>query len=100
MRWLRRWLVVLFVAASGQVYCQNAASFLSDQDSLLTYEDSLSIFSLIDSLLQLENESGSILSLRLGYNSNVLSTGRTLGIENFGLAPGISYYHRTGLYAD
>jgi len=30
----------------------------------------------------------------------VMSTGRTLGIQNFGLAPGVSYYHKSGLYAD
>ena len=43
---------------------------------------------------------GSQLAVRLSYNSNVLSAGRTLGIENFGLAPGLSYYHKSGLYAD
>jgi len=100
MRWLKRCLFVLVVSASSVAWAQDASSFLSDTDSLLSYDDSLSIFNLIDSLLALEKESGSLLSLRLGYNSNVLSTGRTLGIENFGLAPGVSYYHRTGLYAD
>jgi hypothetical protein len=55
---------------------------------------------LIDSLLSLDETIGSQLALRIGYNSNVLSAGRTLGIENFGLSPGISYYHRTGFYAD
>jgi hypothetical protein len=68
-------------------------------DSVLTFEDSLSIFNLIDSLLMLAPPS-SMLAVRVGYNSNVLSAGRTLGIENFGLAPGISYYHRSGIYAD
>jgi hypothetical protein len=34
------------------------------------------------------------------YNSNVMAAGRTLGIDQFGLAPGIAYYHKTGLYAD
>jgi hypothetical protein len=36
----------------------------------------------------------------MGYNSNVLSAGRTLGIENFGLSSGLSYYHKSGFYAD
>jgi hypothetical protein len=53
---------------------------------------------MIDSLLL--TQPGSQLALRVGYNSNVLSAGRTLGIENFGLSPGISYYHTSGLYAD
>lgn len=100
MRSPKRWLMVVLMVASWEVSAQDASPFLSDVDSLLTFNDSLSIFNLIDSLLQLEDQSGSLLSLRIGYNSNVLSTGRTLGIENFGLAPGISYYHRSGFYAD
>lgn len=72
---------------------------LAKLDSTLSYEDSLSVFNLFDSLLSLE-DAGAQLSVRVGYNSNVLSAGRTLGIENFGLAPGISYYHPLGFYAD
>jgi hypothetical protein len=68
--------------------------------SLYTAEDSLSIFSLIDSLLSLEKSTASQLAVRIGYNSNVISAGRTLGIENFGLAPSLSYFHRSGLFAD
>lgn len=85
--------------AASQAYAQDADSLLSNS-SPFSASDSLSIFSLIDSLLSLEDASGSQLALRMAYNSNVLSAGRTLGIENFGLAPGISYYHRSGLYAD
>jgi hypothetical protein len=47
-----------------------------------------------------ELEPRSQLAVRLGYNSNVLSTGRTLGIEQFGLSPSISFYHKWGFYAD
>jgi hypothetical protein len=65
-----------------------------------TFEDSLSIFNLIDSLLQLGDLDVSQMAIRVGYNSNVLSTGRTLGIENFGLSYGFSYYHKSGFYAD
>jgi hypothetical protein len=74
---------------------------LTKPDSLLTFSDSLSIFQLIDSLLTLDELSDySQLAFRLGYNSNVLWAGRTLGIDQFGLAPGISYYHKSGLFAD
>ncbi len=38
--------------------------------------------------------------MRLGYNSNVVAASRTLGFNQFGVAPGISYYHKSGLYAD
>ena len=85
--------------AASQAYAQDAGSLLANS-STFSAGDSLSIFSLIDSLLNLEDASGSQLALRMAYNSNVLSAGRTLGIQNFGLAPGISYYHRSGLYGD
>jgi len=56
---------------------------------------------MIDSLLQTADAMpSSQLAVRLGYNSNVGSSGRTLGIDKFGLSPGISFYHKTGLYAD
>jgi hypothetical protein len=74
---------------------------LLESDTLLTRADSLSIFSMIDSLLQLPDiKETSQLLVRLGYNSNVVSAGRTLGLNQFGLSPGISYYHKSGLYAD
>ena len=73
---------------------------LSSSDAGLSYTDSLSIFSLIDSLLVLRELEASQLAVRMNYNSNVLSAGRTLGIQQFGLSPGISYYHKSGVYAD
>ena len=73
---------------------------MSGVETELTFEDSLSVFDLIDSLLQHADLGGSQMAVRLAYNSNVMSTGRTLGIENFGLSPGISYYHKSGFYAD
>ncbi len=45
-------------------------------------------------------ELGSTLVGRLGYNSNIVAASRTLGFNQFGLSPGISYYHKTGLYLD
>ncbi|MBA4055437.1 MAG: hypothetical protein C0490_12045, partial [Marivirga sp.] len=87
--------------SSATCLAQEADSLvLSEVDDALTFEDSLSIFNLIDSLLQYGDIGGSQLAVRLSYNSNVLSAGRTLGIENFGLAPGLSYYHKSGFYAD
>lgn len=96
---LKRSLIILLMSASS-VFAQDAESFLSETSETLSFEDSLSIFSMIDSLLTMDDLGSSQLVLRAGYNSNVLSAGRTLGIENFGLSPGISFYHRSGLYAD
>lgn len=102
MRSCRRWILMIFLSASSATcFAQEADSlFLSEVDDALTFEDSLDIFNLIDSILQYGNLGGSQLALRLSYNSNVLSAGRTLGIENFGIAPGISYYHKSGFYGD
>lgn len=83
------------------ILAQEADSLvLSQVDDILSFEDSLSIFSLIDSLLQNAEIEGSQFGVRLAYNSNVLSAGRTLGIENFGLSAGLSYYHKTGFFGD
>ncbi|SKC85602.1 hypothetical protein [Ohtaekwangia koreensis] len=100
MNSIRRTIILLLVCSCSHVAAQDSEFILSGSDSLFSYEDSLNVFTLIDSLLQLEDTGGSQLAVRVGYNSNVLSAGRTLGIDNFGLAPGISYYHSTGLYAD
>jgi len=40
------------------------------------------------------------MAVRLGYNSNITSDNRTFNISQFGLAPGVSYYHKSGGYAD
>jgi hypothetical protein len=100
----KRWLcLILWTASFCHLQAQDADSLLLQlpNDSLLSYSDSLSIFYLIDSLLTMEeNIPSSQLAIRLAYNSNVLYAGRTLGIDQFGLSPGISFYHKTGLYAD
>lgn len=103
------WLLMLMLSASW-AYSQDADSLSTQVNSLnspaetdstiFTSSDSLSIFNLIDSLLSLDLRPPSQLAVRLGYNSNVLSAGRTLGIKNFGLSSGVSYYHSSGMYAD
>ena len=74
---------------------------MAELDSLLAQGDTLQLFSLIDSIINLpEITVKSQLIARIGYNSNVVSASRTLGFNQFGLAPGVSYYHKSGLYAD
>lgn len=86
---------------SLRLAAQNTDSLLLPHNETLTESDSLSIFYLIDSLLTLEElNASSQLAFRFSYNSNVLWAGRTLGIDNFGLAPGVSYYHKSGLFTD
>jgi len=102
MGWCTKWLLTTSIAiSSASIFAQEIDSLaLADVDAAMTFEDSLSIFNLIDSLLQYGDVGGSQVALRLGYNSNVLSAGRTLGIQNFGLSTGVSYYHKSGFYGD
>lgn len=95
-------LIVFLFTASSALQAQDADSLLlGDELDFLLSDDSSSIFKLIDSLLQADALTpSSQLSLRMGYNSNVLAAGRTLGIENFGLSPGLAFYHKSGLYTD
>lgn len=98
MTQLRGWLFLLILSAPCVNFAQRADSLLTK--AALTSQDTLTIIDLLDSLLMLEDQTSSQFSIRLGYNSNVLEAGRTLGIENFGLAPALSYYHKSGVYAD
>lgn len=102
MQGFKRCICIGAIFVSSCLRAQDTDSLLVTQkDSLLTYTDSLNIFNLIDSLLMLQElEPHSQLAVRAGYNSNVFSLGRTLGIEQFGLSPAISYYHKSGAFAD
>lgn len=62
--------------------------------------DSFGIFSLIDSVLFADFKPPSEFNIRFGYNSNVVSAGRNYGINQHGLSPGISFYHKNGWFAD
>lgn len=94
--------MVLLIVVAESTYAQISERWKSHPDSLLSSADSLLIFKLIDSLLQMPEDvpASSQLHIRLMYNSNVLAAGRTLGIQQFGLSPGITYYHKSGFFAD
>lgn len=102
MRCSGQWFLIIIISVSScKLFAKDTDALLSKPDSLLTFSDSLNIFRLIDSLMNMEDFSiSSQLAVRLAYNSNVLWVGRTLGIEQFGLSPGVSYYHKSGLFAD
>lgn len=102
----RSWLVTLLLVIAVESFAQQADSLLlkndpifAEFDSLINSSDSLSILGLIDSLLKIEPVK-SQWAARLGYNSNVNAAGRTLSINKFGLTPGLSYYHKSGVYVD
>jgi hypothetical protein len=101
MKRIVKYSIVLLLSTSWVAKAQDVDSLLvgDDLDFFLS-GDSASIFSLVDSLLRSSEPESSQLALRLSYNSNVIAAGRTLGIENFGLAPGITYFHTSGFSAD
>jgi hypothetical protein len=100
MKTVKGCLILVILSVSSPTKAQDTDSLFRDPENL-TFNDSLSIFRLIDSLMNLQaGAPSSQLAVRLSYNSNVLWAGRTLGIDHFGLAPGLSYYHKTGLFAD
>ena len=94
----------LFLSISG--YAQRPPAVVNDSIDLTaeTYFedlDTLSILQLIDSLLLLEAASlKSQFSLHFGYTSEVSNAGRNLDIKQYGFSPGITYFHRSGVYAD
>ena len=73
-------------------------SILSEDSLLLDELDSLSIFALLDSILNSDYRQ-SQLALRIGFTSDVVNAGRDLGANQQGLTPGVSYYHKSGLFA-
>ena len=73
---------------------------LDQLDSFFSYSDSLSIFNMIDSLLKNQSEVSSSLVIRAGFNSNIISAGRTIGVNQYGATAGLSYYHKSGFFLD
>ncbi|HMQ00932.1 MAG TPA: hypothetical protein PKC24_14225, partial [Cyclobacteriaceae bacterium] len=62
--------------------------------------DTLAFFDFMDSLLQFQKPIKSYAVFRTGYTSNIVSSGRDLGTELFGLTQGAGYYHKSGLFAE
>jgi hypothetical protein len=73
---------------------------ISKIDSIFAATDSLSIFSIIDSLLNTPAKLNSSLVVRAGFNSNIVSAGRTIGINQYGATAGASFYHKNGFFGD
>ena len=103
--WINPTLAALVIAAILSAPICAQSSFIASVDSSLTELpeedlDTLLLFQLIDSLIMLESSRTSQLSLHLGYISEVSNAGRTLDVQQFGFNPGISYFHKSGIYGD
>ncbi|MEQ8336794.1 MAG: hypothetical protein RIA62_05590 [Cyclobacteriaceae bacterium] len=91
-------LIFLFIYPSA-LRAQESA-YADQLEALIAEMDSLSIFSLIDSTLSASYTPYSELNIRASYSSNVAVAGRNYGINQHGFSPGISFYHKSGLFAD
>jgi hypothetical protein len=91
---------ILLICLSLRVKAQETIDYAAELAKLEAELDSMSIFSLIDSVLQSNYTPPSEINFRFGYSGNVVNAGRNYGIDQYGLSPGISFYHTSGLYAD
>lgn len=70
-------------------------------DSLFSELEEDSFFTLIDSLVNTPPiEDRSEVMLKFSYLSKISTMGRDMGIDQYGLSPGITYFHRSGLFSD
>lgn len=97
---MRKLVIAIFLFTN--LSCFSQQDTLSIEQQLLQLElelDSASLFGFLDSLLLLPDPKSEF-GLRLGYSSSRVTAGRDFNQELKGLIPGISYFHKTGLYAD
>lgn len=99
---MRYLLIAIFALPGNFLFAQDSlSSSYQDQWAQLEADlDSFSIFLAIDSLLTYNLVPPSEFNFRLSYNSNIASAGRNYGVDQHGLSPGISYYHKSGFFAD
>ena len=96
----RKLIVILTISATIPGYGQESLSYADQLKQLEEELDSLSIFNLLDSILLLDTSPTSEFNVRLGYTSSVTSAGRDYNINQSGSIQGLSFYHKSGLYAD
>ncbi|MDN5205003.1 hypothetical protein QQ008_26675 [Fulvivirgaceae bacterium BMA10] len=89
------------IAQEQETDSLNTEAFLEELAKLEAdlSRDSLTILDLLDSLLNMESKY-STLSFRVGFMSEVLSAGRDLNVKQYGFNPGITYYHKSGIFTD
>jgi hypothetical protein len=94
--------ISLAILLLSSISCWAQQDSLSIEQQLLQLElelDSASLFDFLDSLLAIPVTKSEV-GIRMGYSSSRLSAGRDFNQQQKGLTPGVSYYHKSGLYAD
>ena len=93
--------MMLFTFGLSVLAQKNDTLSYAEQLAALEAEmDSLSIFNLIESVLSMESDPKSELNVHFGFTSSVTTAGRDYDINQQGISPGLSYYHKSGIYAD
>jgi hypothetical protein len=102
---IRRFLIFSAIllagnTAQGQNETSGLESLYEELDSLFADESIPgNLFELADSILAIEDAKVSAVLLRAGYVSEVVSAGRSFGIDQYGFSPAINYFHHSGLGA-
>ncbi len=90
----------LIILSSLTLHAQSDTLSLQEQLDLLELEmDSLTVYNLINSILS-DYKPASEMGFRLAYNSSVTNAGRTYSLDQHGFSPGVSYYHKSGVFGD
>jgi hypothetical protein len=89
--------ILIAFPAAGQNNSSELEPLYAELDSLFAEESIPDLFRLADSILAAEDAKVSALLVRAGYVSQVVSAGRSLGINQYGFSPAISYFHHSGL---
>lgn len=90
----------LILFSSFSLYTQPDSLSIEEQLELLELEmDSLMVYNLINSILS-DYKPTSEVGFRIAYNSSVTNAGRTYSLDQHGFSPGISYYHKSGVFGD
>ena len=93
-------LILLLLLSLPSIAQEDSIDYAAELAKLELELDSIGIFSLFDSVLALDFKPPSEMNARFGYNSSVINAGRDFGIDQHGLTPGLSFYHRSGFFAD
>lgn len=98
MRKFPAFLIAMFISLLA--LAQEKRDYAAELAQLEAELDSLSIFSLLDSVISSSISIPSELSIRAGFSSNTVNAGRNYGVDQYGYNTGASFYHRKGLYLD
>ena len=94
---IKRYIIILLIITPFPLQAQDALldSLFAELES-----DTLTILDLLDSMIRMEDQNKHELSLKVSYISNIITAGRDFGINQYGLSPGISYFHHSGFFGD